>query len=149
MAAQNSATLLGFDYGKKIIGVAVGSTFSGLAEPLTTLQVTHGQPVWEELSRLIEQWHPGALILGLPLNMDDSDNDMTRAARKFGNRLKARYNLPVHMVDERLSSRVARDTLMEAGISPRQHKRHLDALAAQTILQSYLNELVRPGASTP
>ncbi len=149
MVGHETSALLGFDYGQKYVGVAVGSIFSGLAEPLTTLRVKNGQPVWEDVSQLIAQWRPGALVLGLPLNMDGSDNDMTRAARKFGNRLKARYNLPVHMVDERLSSRVARDTLMEAGISPRQHKRHLDALAAQTILQSYLNEQSRAGNHTP
>lgn len=149
MADPTTETLLAFDYGQKYIGVAVGSTFSGLAEPLTTLHVKNGQPAWEQVSTLIAQWQPKALVLGLPLNMDGSDNAMTRAARKFGNRLKARYNLPIHMVDERLSSRVARDTLMEAGISPRQHKRHLDSLAAQTILQAYLNDRFRSGDHRP
>jgi len=149
MADPTTETLLAFDYGQKYIGVAVGSTFSGLAEPLTTLHVKNGQPVWEQVSTLIAQWQPKALVLGLPLNMDGSDNAMTRAARKFGNRLKARYNLPIHMVDERLSSRVARATLMEAGISPRQHKRHLDSLAAQTILQAYLNDRFRNGDHRP
>jgi putative Holliday junction resolvase len=77
--------------------------------------------------------------------MDGSDNPMTRAARSFGQRLKERYNLPVHMVDERLSTLVARDVLNEAGVPMRRHKSRLDQVAAQTILQAFLNEL--PGES--
>ncbi len=137
-------TFLGFDYGEKFIGVAVGNTLSRLAQPLATLRVIKGRPVWPEVARLIEQWKPDALVVGLPLNMDGSESAMTRAARRFGNRLRGRYNLPVHMVDERLSSRVARDTLVEAGVPPRRHKYSLDKLAAQTILQAFLNE--RAGA---
>jgi putative holliday junction resolvase len=88
----------------------------------------------------MEEWKPDALVVGLPLNMDGTENRLTRAARLFGNRLQARYNLTVHMVDERLSSRSATDTLFEAGIPLKRHKQKLDKLAAQTILQAFLNE---------
>jgi putative Holliday junction resolvase len=140
-----SATYLAFDYGEKYIGVAAGSSHSRLAEPVTTLRGSAKNPDWVRISRLIGEWRPDALVVGLPLNMDGSDNPMTRAARSFGQRLKERYNLPIHMVDERLSTLVARDILNEAGVPMRRHKSRLDQVAAQTILQAFLNEL--PGES--
>lgn len=136
---------LAFDYGEKYIGVAAGSRHSRRAEPVTTLRGSAKNPDWVRISRLIGEWRPHALVVGLPLNMDGSDNPMTRAARSFGQRLKERYNLPVHMVDERLSTLVARDVLNEAGVPMRRHKSRLDQVAAQTILQAFLNEL--PGES--
>lgn len=138
---MTGTTFLGFDYGKKHTGVAVGSRHSGAAEPLAVL-ATHGKrPDWDAIDRLIEAWRPQALVVGLPLNMDGSDNAMTHAAREFGAALQARYNLPVHMVDERLSSRAATDKLLDAGIPLKRHKRQIDKHAAQTILQAFLNEL--------
>ena len=133
-------TFLGFDYGEKRVGVAVGSTHSRAAQPLTVLRGGKGSLDWRRISELIEAWRPDALVVGLPLNMDGTENTMTRAARRFGNRLKDRYNLAVHMVDERLSSRIAKDILFEAGIPPKRHKQKLDKLAAQTILQAFLND---------
>src|SRR3972149_3465213 len=123
------------------MGVAVGSSHSRLAEPVTTLRGSAKNPDWVRISRLLEEWRPDALVVGLPLNMDGSANPMTRAARAFGEQLKERYNLPVHMVDERLSTRAAVDTLLEAGVPLKRHRRTVDRLAAQTILQAYLNEL--------
>lgn len=133
-------TFLGFDYGEKHIGVAVGTTHSHTAQALTVLRGGKGSPDWRRISALIEEWRPNALVVGLPLNMDDSTNSMTRAARRFGDRLKDRYNLAVYMVDERLSSRIAKGTLFAAGVPPKRHKQKLDKLAAQTILQAFLND---------
>ncbi|HEY5682337.1 MAG TPA: Holliday junction resolvase RuvX [Sulfuricaulis sp.] len=142
---MKNRSFLAFDYGEKYIGVAIGSSHTRQAEAVTTLRGSAKNPDWSGVSRLIDEWHPDALIVGLPLNMDGSDNPMTRAARAFGHRLKERYNLPVHMVDERLSTLTARDILNEAGVPMRRHKSRLDKLAAQTILQAFLNEL--PGDS--
>jgi putative holliday junction resolvase len=136
-------TFLGFDYGKRHTGVAVGSRHSGLAQSLTLLEAKGGQPDWDTIKRLIDEWRPDGLVVGLPLNMDGSPNPITKAARAFGEALKARYNLPVHMVDERLSSRTATDALLEAGIPLKKHKKRIDQLAAQTILQAFLNETAR------
>ena len=138
---DRARTYLAFDYGEKYIGVATGSSHSRLAEPVTTLRGSAKNPDWVRLSRLIGEWRPDVLVVGLPLNMDGSDNPMTRAARVFGQRLKERYNLPVHMVDERLSTLAARDILNAAGVPMRRHKSRLDRVAAQTILQAFLNEL--------
>ena len=133
-------TFLGFDYGSRHLGVAVGSNASGTAEPLATASMRAGIPDWAMLDRLVKDWQPTALIVGLPLNMDDSENAMTRAARKFGHRLHARYNLPVHMVDERLTSVDAKNTLVESRVPWKQRKAKVDKLAAQNILQAYLDE---------
>jgi len=137
---EPTATYLAFDYGSKQIGVAVGSRHSGLAEPLANVQVARGGPDWAHISRLIAEWRPDALVVGLPLNMDDSDNAMTAPARKFGNRLQGRYNLPVHMVDERLTSVDAKNALVESGVHFKRRKTRVDQLAAQAILQAFLNE---------
>lgn len=130
---------LGFDYGTKHLGIAVGGSASGRAEALATASVRQGIPDWPLLDRLIIEWKPTALIVGLPLNMDDSENAMTQAARKFGHRLQGRYNLPVHLVDERLTSVVAKNTLVESRTPWKQRKAKVDKLAAQTILQAYLD----------
>jgi putative Holliday junction resolvase len=131
---------LGFDYGGKFIGVAVGSTQSGLAQPVATVRVSAGrEPDWDQIARLIAEWRPHALVVGLPLHMDGSEQAMTRAARAFGERLKERYNLPLHMVDERLTTRAAKDQLYAAGVAGTRHKSRLDKVAAQTILQSFLD----------
>jgi putative Holliday junction resolvase len=137
---MGALTYLGFDYGTKTLGMAVGSTGSGLAEPLATAAVKHGLPEWSVVDRLVATWQPTALVVGLPLNMDDSENEMTRAARRFGHRLQARYNLPVHWVDERLTSVDAKNAMVEARVPWKQRKARVDKLAAQTILQAYLDE---------
>lgn len=132
-------TFLGFDFGEKYIGVAVGRLPTRLAQPIETLAASRGEPDWTRVSRLIEAWQPDAFVVGLPLNMDDSENALTQAARRFGNRLRGRYNLPVHMVDERLTSVTARQDLIEAGVTPKRLKSKVDKLAAQTILQAFLD----------
>ena len=141
---MSTATYLGFDYGTKHLGIAVGGSASGRAEPLATASVHQGAPDWAMLDRLINEWKPAALIVGLPLNMDDSENAMTRAARKFGHRLQGRYNLPVHLVDERLTSVDAKNALVESRVPWKQRKAKVDKLAAQSILQAYLDEQRRP-----
>ena len=133
--------LLAFDFGEARLGVAVGYKKTGMVHPLVTLRVKDDQPDWTQVEKLLDEWKPVALIVGLPLNMDGSDNDMTAKARKFGNRLNGRYNLPIHMVDERLTTRIASEALAETGLASRKHKAVIDQLAAQHILQTYLGQL--------
>ncbi|HEX7044366.1 MAG TPA: Holliday junction resolvase RuvX [Burkholderiales bacterium] len=140
---MSRGTFLGFDFGRKHTGVAVGSRHSGAAQPIALLTARGREPDWPGIDRLVEEWRPEALVVGLPLNMDGSENPMTRAARAFGEALRARYNLPVHMVDERLSSRIATDMLLEAGVPLKRHKHQIDKRAAQTILQAFLDETAR------
>ncbi|MDH3670023.1 MAG: Holliday junction resolvase RuvX [Gammaproteobacteria bacterium] len=136
-------TFLAFDYGKTSIGVAVGSTLSGQAQDLATVKSVSGQPDWKHISTLVQEWQPQGLVVGLPLNMDDSESPTTTAAREFGNRLGDRYNLSVHMVDERLTTVAARRSLAQSAVPMRRHKSRLDRVAAQTILQTFLDEQTR------
>ena len=139
--------LLAFDYGEARLGVALGYEKSGMVHPLVTLRVKDDQPDWAQLEKLIDEWNPVALVVGLPLNMDGSDMPMTIKARKFGNRLNGRYNLPIHMVDERLTTRIASEALAETGLASRKQKAVIDQLAAQHILQTYLTQQENPAPS--
>lgn len=134
---MSSRTLLGFDFGTKRIGVAVGQELTCSARALITLNSRDGAPDWEAISRLIAEWQPAALVVGLPLNLDGSDHEITRLARRFGNRLRGRYNLPVYTIDERLSSAEAEALLAAQG---RYEKEDVDKVAAQIILQSWLEQ---------
>lgn len=126
-------TLLCFDYGEKRIGVAVGQTLTGTATPLVTLAARHGTPDWAALAALIEQWRPDALVLGLPLNMDGTEQLLTGRVRRFARRLAPRHPIPLHFADERLSTREARDR--EPDGVPREGR---DALAAAVILEGWM-----------
>lgn len=138
---MSEQTFLGFDYGSQYIGIAVGSRFSGLAEGVATVPVHGSGPDWKLIDKYMEQWKPDALVVGLPLNMDDTDTNTTNPARRFGEDLRARYNCQVYMVDERLSTKEARHKLEAMGDAPRRgDKAKLDKMAAQTILQSFLND---------
>ncbi len=126
-------TLLGFDYGRKRIGVAVGQQLTCSATALTTVQAKNGKPDWPAISRLLEEWKPDALVVGIPYHMDGTEQDMTHAARRFGRQLEGRYQLPVHHAEERLSSYV-----VESGLNDATGKAAIDPLSAQVILQDWL-----------
>lgn len=123
-------TLLGFDYGQKRIGVAVGQTVTATARPLTTITCTAKGAPWHRLDPLIALWQPDALVVGLPLLADGSHGNVARAAERFARRLGERYDLVVHRIDERLSS-------WEAG-QRALGRESLDAHAASVILGAYL-----------
>ncbi|MEO5573292.1 MAG: Holliday junction resolvase RuvX [Gammaproteobacteria bacterium] len=142
---QALQTLMGFDYGAKRIGVAVGQELTRTATPLETVTVTNAKPDWAAITRLITSWQPGALVVGLPFNEDGSEHDVTRAARRFGQQLQGRYHLPVHTVDERLSSFAAEHMPRPHGASPRHSKQTLDKVAAQVILQAWLERSPHEG----
>ena len=129
-------TLIAFDYGEKHIGVAVGQTLTGTANPLETIRVTKASPDWNAISRIVKTWQPNALVVGLPLNMDGTEQTVSRRARRFGNQLLGRYQLPVHLVDERLTTREARDRLAAEGRADSDDH----PVAAQIILEGWLNE---------
>jgi len=106
---------VGFDFGYKRIGVAVGQQLTCSASPLTTLAATQGVPDWSVVQKLINQWRPVALIVGLPTCIDDSEQYTTAAARGFARQLRKRFALPVHLSDERLSTVEARAHLFTEG----------------------------------
>lgn len=101
--------VLAFDFGLRHIGVAVGQPVTGTASPLTTLTARQGKPDWAQVRQLVEQWQPEVLLVGLPLNMDDTESDMSSLARRFARNLARQCRRRVLMVDERLTSFAARD----------------------------------------
>ena len=137
-------TVLGFDYGTRRIGTAVGQTLTATAKPLTPIRVQPSGPDWDAVSRLIEQWQPQVLVVGLPSNMDGTPHEMTAQARRFGNRLHGRYNLPVCWIDERLSSVEAQHRLTQTSATgnsrPRKDKDLIHSVAAQVILETWFGQ---------
>ncbi|NOQ76800.1 MAG: Holliday junction resolvase RuvX [Methylococcaceae bacterium] len=133
-------TILGFDHGLKNIGVAVGQELTNTASPLTVIKARDGIPNWDDIQKLIEEWKPQLLIVGLPLNMDGSEQKMTKVARKFGNRLNGRFQIAVEWQDERLTTFEALEQLGIHSKLQANHRDDVDRISAQLILQSWLNE---------
>ncbi|MDN7125240.1 Holliday junction resolvase RuvX [Pseudidiomarina sp. 1APP75-32.1] len=133
--------LLGFDFGTHNIGVAVGQTITGTASPLAALKAKDGQPDWHKVQVLINEWQPQCLVVGLPLNMDGTEQPVTELARKFANRLHGRFGLPVHLQDERLTTVAAKEELFERGGFRQLSKDKIDSAAAQLILEDYMSQL--------
>lgn len=130
--------VLGFDFGTRTIGVASAQSVTGLGSPLTPLKARDGIPDWVQIDRLVAEWRPQALIVGNPLNMDDSDSEIGHLALKFARRLAARYPaLPVFRQDERLSTREARATLAEVRDYRRGRTPSLDSTAACLIVADW------------
>ncbi len=132
--------LLGFDFGMKRIGVAVGQTITQSARPLVTLKANQGVPQWEVLNKLIKTWQPDALVVGIPLNMDGTEQPLTQVAQEFSAALTVRYHLPVYGVDERLSTKDARERIFNQGGYKALQGGQVDSVAAQLILQNWLME---------
>lgn len=125
--------VLGFDYGTRRIGVAVGQTLTGRATPLEILRARNHKPDWDGISRLIRHWQPARLVVGLPLYEDGTPSDMSAAAERFARQLHGRFQLPVEHIDEYLSSHAAAERAAK--------EKELDAVAAQVILESWLNRV--------
>lgn len=137
-----TGTVLAFDFGEKRIGVAVGETVPKAAHPLTTITAEENEIKFTHIGQLIAEWRPSLLVVGLPTHMDGTPHDMTQLAKKFAQRLEGRFNLPVLMSDERLSSAEAAQSLREVGVTGNKQKAMIDAVAAQSILQSYFDGLM-------
>lgn len=133
-------TLLGFDYGRRRIGVASGQEQTRTATALTTLTCPNQQPDWEAIGKLIETWKPDALVIGVPYHMDGEEHEITRAARRFGRQLHGRFNLPVFEMDERLSSHEAETLLNHQHRGGKRNKQEIDSQAARIILQDWLDQ---------
>lgn len=135
-----SGTVLCFDLGLKKTGVASGELEIGVAHPLTTISANSRPARFSAIDRLIAEWHPGLLVVGLPLHPDGSEHEMTRAARNFAAELEARYALPVFLHDERYTSAVVEDEMRTDGHGMAKSRHSVDALAAQLILQGFFDE---------
>ncbi len=147
----DAAVVLGFDYGEKRIGLAVGNTLTGSARPLTIIENRSRDYRFAEIGKVIAEWRPACLVVGLPLHPDGAPHEMTQLARRFGNQLNGRFNVPVVWVDERYTSVEARQLAREAGRSGGRGRSgggavrggrgaRIDDAAASLILQQYLHD---------
>lgn len=130
---------LAIDLGQKRTGLAVGNDLTKLASPVDVIEAGGDEQRLAGVVRAIEEHGPDALVVGLPLNMDGSEGDAARQARRFGGQLQQRTGLAVHYVDERLTSAAADDRLARSGLTHGQKKARRDAVAAALILQTFLD----------
>ena len=139
-----SQTVLGFDYGRRKIGIAVGQTSTGFAEGIATIPADPPAGPWRKIEKLIEGWQPDTLVVGLPLAADGSEPKFARCAREFGRQLQCRFELPVNFIDETLTTDFA-DALIRETTTPgkritKRRKSVRDQLAAELILKTYLHD---------
>lgn len=140
---KKPSSLLAFDFGLKKIGVAYGQTLTNNAKGIAIIKAVDGVPQWSEISAVIEKWEPNIVLVGLPLNMDDSESELSGRSRKFARRLVGRFNVEVQMVDERLTSQEAKSFVRDQAENQKGRIHDLtkiDHIAASLILQSWLND---------
>lgn len=132
-----TGAVLAFDFGEKRIGVAVGDFGVRIAHPLTTIHAEDNATRFADIGKLITEWRPVRLVVGLPMHADGAEHEMSRLARRFAHRLEGRFGVAVTLVDERLTSRAAETRLREAGTRADRIEAALDAAAAREILEAF------------
>ncbi|WP_457913948.1 Holliday junction resolvase RuvX [Candidatus Gillettellia adelgis] len=134
---MNNRTVISFDFGKKNIGAAIGQELIRIPRALTAFKSQSGSPNWQDIAKLLQEWKPNILIVGLPLNMDGSEQPVTKQARKFAKHLYARFGIQTVLHDERLSTVEARAYLFNRGGYRALDKSSIDATSAAVILESW------------
>ena len=132
-------TALAFDYGTQRIGVAFGQSISSTAKAVTILKAKDGVPDWDQIQKLIDEWKPVLLVVGLPYNLDGTESKLLTQAIKFARRLNGRFNLPSFGIDERLSSKAAIEKVVKDSHGNK-NKTAIDDIAAQIILENWFSE---------
>lgn len=140
-SAVGQRTVIGFDFGKKYIGVAVGQELTGSATPLGSVKANDGIPHWDNLAKYLSEWQPDYIVVGLPLNMDGSEQQLTLDAKKFGNRVHGRFGIKVEFQDERLTTADAKAQLFSRGGYKNLKKDNIDAESARLIIESFFEQL--------
>ncbi len=137
-----SQTILAFDFGTNSIGCAVGQSITGTAQGLPAFKAQDGIPNWDSIAKVIADWQPDLLVVGLPLNMDGTEQPLTQRAKKFANRLQGRFNLPVELHDERLTTVEARAEIFSRGGYRALKKGKVDSISACLILESWFENQI-------
>jgi len=138
MTQQQPKTLLGFDFGTKSIGVATGQMVTATAQPINAIKANDGIPNWNIVENVIKEWLPDLIIIGLPLNMDGTEQPITQRAKKFGNRLNGRFGVKIAFQDERLTTASAKEFIFENGGYKALDKGKIDSVSAALILESWM-----------
>ena len=134
---MDAVTVMAFDYGLRHIGVAIGNSLIANAKPLAVVSAKNGVADWQAIEKLLQEWRPHCLVVGLPLNMDGTDSEMTLRARKFARQLHGRFAVECCLLDERLTSFEAKQNRRERGEDLDFGRQTVDAEAACIILQDY------------
>ncbi|EYU16319.1 Holliday junction resolvase RuvX [Photorhabdus luminescens] len=137
---MSNRTIMAFDFGTRSIGAAIGQEITGTARALTSFKATDGIPNWQQIEKLLQEWQPDLVIVGLPLNMDGTEQLVTAQARKFANRLHGRFGVQVQLQDERLTTVEARAHLFDRGGYKALSKGKVDATSAVIILESWFEQ---------
>ena len=136
----DTKVILAFDFGLKHIGVAIGQEITNTAQTFFSLEAKNGEPNWNQLDPLVKEWNPKLLIVGNPLNMDGSDSEIKKKSDKFSNLINKRYNIPVELMDERLTTKEAKERLEAKRSNSVSLGRDTHQIAAQIILESWFSE---------
>ena len=134
---MSSRTIMAFDFGTKSIGSAIGQEITGTASPLKAFKAQDGTPNWDDIEKQIKEWQPDLLVVGLPLNMDGTEQQLTLDAKKFGKRLTGKYGIEIHFQDERLTTAAAKESLFARGGYKNLKKDNIDSESAKLILENF------------
>lgn len=137
---NTATTLMAFDFGTQKMGIAVGQSLIESATPLALFPMRDGIPNWDELLNIVKQHQPTVFLVGLPLNMDDSESELSTRARKFARRLRHQTNIETWMLDERLTTREARDTLGRYQANGQAKRLSADSLAAAILIENWYQD---------
>ena len=137
---SKAGVIVAFDFGLKHIGMAVGQEITNTAQTFYSLKAESGEPNWDELDIIVRDWQPKLFVVGNPINMDGSDSDMKEKSDKFSNLIRQRYNIPVELMDERLSTREARERMKSDSGHFVDASADTHQISAQIILESWFRE---------
>ncbi len=137
---STSKVILAFDFGLKNIGLAIGQEVTRTAQTFYSLKASNGEPEWSKLDELIEEWQPKLFVVGKPLNMDGTRSKIQKKSDKFSYLLNKRYSIPVELIDERLTTKEAKERLSCKEKSPISFSKDLHQTSAQIILENWFEE---------
>jgi putative Holliday junction resolvase len=138
---QIEGNIIGFDFGQKRIGVAIGNNISKSAQALITIESASSNQKFEAIQKIMDEWQPVSIVVGVPFNVDGSEHKVTNLCKKFAKQLEQKYALPIHLIDERYTSIEAGYEIQNKKIDPKKKKLLIDQIAAKIILQSYLDQI--------
>jgi putative Holliday junction resolvase len=138
---QREGNIIGFDFGQKRIGVAIGNNISKSAQALITIESASSNQKFEAIQKIMDEWQPVSIVVGVPFNVDGSEHKVTNLCKKFAKQLEQKYALPIHLIDERYTSIEANYEIQDKKIDLKKKKLLIDQIAAKIILQSYLDQI--------
>lgn len=138
---QIEGNIIGFDFGQKRIGVAIGNNISKSAQALITIESASSNQKFEAIQKIMDEWQPVSIVVGVPFNVDGSEHKVTNLCKNFAKQLEQKYALPIHLIDERYTSIEAGYEIQDKKIDPKKKKLLIDQIAAKIILQSYLDQI--------